>query len=921
MLDQDPILLQTKLHRPRLPHNLVVRSRLVEWLNHTIHYRLTLVCAPAGFGKTTLVSTWLERMGGDQPGAEASFPAAWLSLDENDSDLNLFLGYFIAALGTIFKEACAETLALLHAQQHPPLAVIYATFINDLEKLPGECILVLDDYHTLRGIEVHGLLSELARHWPKPLHLVLISRISPPIPLTSLRARGKISEIYGQDLRFKPEETATYLSQTRIAHLSQPAQHLLEERFEGWPAGLHLATLSLRSAGSQEAVLTALSSENANITGFLWDEVLTHQVPAIQTFLLMTSILDRFCAPLCEAVIGEIDATWNVRTCLDWIERSELFITPLDNRREWYRYHHLFQELLQQRASAELVPDQVNQLHCLASAWFEEHGLLDEALQHALAAGDLDLAARQMNAGLRDVLNRQGRPTLERWLRLLPEEMIQRHPGLLMIRAWALEFSWRPGLQAQVLQRVDELLDAEEGAVLPADDLQLLRGQILVLKSQQAYFSNQPTRAIELCRQALALLPPAWTFARGVAMLYLGLSMQASDQALAAEQMLLDAYESYGEKTNIYPLFLLQSLGFIYLNTGQLERSRQIAQVLLQGATRNKLAIMKNWGNYYLGVLFYQRNELEAAAQHFTQIVENRFTAQITAYRDAIAGLALVHQIQGESSEAWQMVETISQFDLEQRGSEDNRTRSLRARLLLLQGDLDGAGRWADAFNDLPPDQPMVWLEEPQVTRVRVLLARGSDADLRLALQILDVLDEIADRTHTTRYKIEILALRALALDARGQNTPGETRSAIAAANAVLKQAVDLARPGGFIRVFVDLGKPMPEMLRRIARQDRSAEMIRRILLAFPEDEKNRVRSTPYPSRGVSVLAEPLTPRELEVLTLLREPLSNKDIAVKLNISYETVRRHIINIYGKLDVNRRWDAVARAIELDILPPE
>ena len=222
--------------------------------------------------------------------------------------------------------------------------------------------------------------------------------------------------------------------------------------------------------------------------------MLAHQVPAIQTFLLKTSILDRFCVSLCEAVIGEIDATWSVRACLDWIERAELFITPLDDRREWYRYHHLFQELLQQRASAELLPDQVNELHCLASAWFEEHGLLDEALQHALAAGDLDLATRLMIGGLRDVLNRQGRPTLERWLRLLPEEMIQRHPGLLMIRVWTLEFSWRPDLQAQVLQQIEELLAAEEGAALRVDDLQILHGQILLLKAQQAYFSNQPTQ-------------------------------------------------------------------------------------------------------------------------------------------------------------------------------------------------------------------------------------------------------------------------------------------------------------------------------------------------------------------------------------------------------------------------------------------
>ena len=238
-----------------------------------------------------------------------------------------------------------------------------------------------------------------------------------------------ISEIRTQDLRFTADETAAYLSQAQLVLLNQDDLHLLDERFEGWPAGLHLVALSFRSAGSRESVLSALSGENPNITEYLVDEVLTHQDPAIHSFLLKTSILDRFCASLCEAIIGERDSTWNARACLDWIERSELFLIPLEERREWYRYHHLFQELLQQRASAEMGLDQVANLHRLASAWFEEHGLLDEALHHALAAGDLDLAARQMSSGLREVLNREDRPTLERWLRLLPEEMIQRIRG------------------------------------------------------------------------------------------------------------------------------------------------------------------------------------------------------------------------------------------------------------------------------------------------------------------------------------------------------------------------------------------------------------------------------------------------------------------------------------------------------------
>jgi len=938
MPDQNQILLQTKLHRPRVPHDLVERARLVEWLDKYIEHPLTLVCAPAGYGKTTLICTWLERMAAGRGEDVSSLPSAWLSLDENDSDLNLFLRYFIAALRTIFNEACAETLALLQAREQPPQAVLYTTFINELEGLPGEAILVLDDYHTIHGVEVHNLLVELARHWLKPLHLVLISRIDPPLPLNTLRAKRSIGEIRTQDLRFTAQETAAYLSQAQFASLNQNVLTLLEERFEGWPAGLHLAALSLRSASSQAAVLSALSSENANITGYLWDEVLTRQFPAIRSFLLKTSILDRFCASLCEAVLGETDAAWNARTCLDWIEWSELFIISLDNRREWYRYHHLFQELLQQRASAELAPDQVSALHRQASAWFEERGLLDEALQHALAAGDFDLAARQMSAGLRDVLNREDRPTLERWLRLLPEEMIQRRPELLMIKVWALQFMWRLDLQAQVLQQVEALLDSDAGAALPADDLQILRAQIILFRAQQTYLGNQPAIAIDLYRQALALLPPSWTFGRGAAMLFLGMSMQASGQALEAERLLLAEYETHVHETDIYSLLILESLCYLYRFTGQLEQTRQIAQMMLQGATRNRMALLEHMGDWFLGLVGYQRNELETAALHFTQIFENRFTAHISAYRDGVAGLALIHHIQGERVDAWQMVESISQFDLEQKGSEDNRTRSLRARLLLMQGDLEGAGRWVDTLTDPPPDQPFMWLEEPQFTRVHVLVARGTDTDLCSALQILDTLDEIADRTHNTWYKIEILALRALALEAGAHDAgahgagahsavahsaQGETRSANATAIAVLKQALDLARPGGFIRVFVDLGTPMQAMLRRLIGQGYSAEAINPILAAFPEVDKTQVGGAGLahpPSPAISTLAEPLTRRELEVLALLQGPASIKEIALKLNTSYATARRHTINIYAKLGVNRRLDAVARAEELNILPP-
>jgi LuxR family transcriptional regulator, maltose regulon positive regulatory protein len=336
-----------------------------------------------------------------------------------------------------------------------------------------------------------------------------------------------------------------------------------------------------------------------------------------------------------------------------------------------------------------------------------------------------------------------------------------------------------------------------------------------------------------------------------------------------------------------------------------------------QGADRSGLVILKYWGNYFSGVVHYQWNELEMAAQHFTRVVENPYTAQIIAYRNAVAGLALIHQIQGRSTEAWHLVESISQFDLEQKGREDPRTQSLRARLMLLPGDLESAGNWVDTLSGSPPDQPMLWFEEPQLTRVRVLLARGSGADLQLGMQLLSALDEIAERTYNTRLKIEILALRAMALYAQGE---------INEADSILKQIVDLARPGSFIRVFADLGKPMQEMLYRLANQGHSVITVQRILEAFPANDKHPVdgqslvQPVHHPSISNLTLAEPLTSRELEILVLLREPLSIKEIANKLNILPATARRHTINIYAKLGVNKRWNAVARAEELKILSP-
>ena len=377
MPPQSSGLLFTKLTRTPVTADWVDRPRLIEQLNHSLQQgHLTLVCASAGFGKTTLVSSWLEGLAASQ---RPPTPAAWLSLDESDSDLVVFLRYCVAAIRTVFPESCAETLALLQASQPVAQMPLVVALSSDIERLPARCVLVLDDYYTIQDAAVHDFLSALLRHWPAQLHLVLISRSNPPLPLAKLRAAGHVAEIRTRDLRFRPDESAEFLSKVLPAPLSESAMAMLEERLEGWIAGLRLVTLSLGAAAHAEHDLADLSGSHSEIADYLVNEVMASQPPAMLRFLLATSILDRFCVPLCESVLGSAagrdDSAFDVPACIQWLERNNLFVTPLDDHRQWYRYHHLFQELLQRRLLSEAGPEQVAELHRRAAAWFDGQGL------------------------------------------------------------------------------------------------------------------------------------------------------------------------------------------------------------------------------------------------------------------------------------------------------------------------------------------------------------------------------------------------------------------------------------------------------------------------------------------------------------------------------------------------------------------
>ena len=915
---QASALLSTKLNRPPVPGDWVDRPRLIEQLNRSLQQGpLTLVCASAGFGKTTLVSSWIDRLTAIE---RPSTPAVWLSLDESDSDLVVFLRYFVAAIRTVFPDSCAETLALLRSPNPTAPAPLVVVLANELERLPARIILVLDDYHVIRDQAVHDFLCELMRHWPQRLHLVLISRSSPPWPLARLRAKGQLAEIRTRDLRFTLDEAAAFLDKVLAAPLSPAAMALLDQRLEGWIAGLRLVTLSLGARTNAEGDLADLSGTHFEIADYLVDEVMASLTPAILRFLLSTSILDRFCAALCECILGgdtgSVASPLDVQACIRWLENNNLFVIPLDNQRQWYRYHHLLQELLQRRLLAEVGPARVTELHRSAAAWFGEQGLIDEALRHALAINDLDLAAHLMFAGLCEVLNREDRASLDRWLRLLPDGFIPRHPLLLTIKAVVSSLSWQLTATWKLLDQIEALLDeGNERAAgsIGVQDLPVLRGIAATLRGQQAFSNGQPDRAIAYGEEALALLPNQWRYVRGVAVLYWGLGMQATGRGDAARRGLIEEYASLLEQTDAYALRLLFTAGFSAIEAGHLEQARLWAQVMLDHAAGSRLQHIVGFALNLIGVVHYYWNDLDAAGQRFEELVAKRFAVHSQAARNGMIGMAWVHVARGDISAAWSVMELLSQFDLDRLGQDGDDARSLRAQLALLQGDTETAYRWADAYAAPVVGRSLLWLQDPHLAKARIILARGTGADVQLALDMLDVLYGIAVRTFGIRIQTEIQALRALALEMQGKT---------ADAFAALQQAVECAWPGGFIRVFVDLGPPMQSMLLGLAQRGFAAENVQSILAAFPEPQmKTATAGAESAIQAANArLVEPLTDRELEVLALLRQRLSHKEIARMLGLSPSTVKRYTVNLYGKLGVGKRSDAVIKAETLGIVPP-
>jgi LuxR family maltose regulon positive regulatory protein len=894
-------LLATKLHVPRPRTHLVPRAHLVERLQQGVEHPLTLVSGPAGFGKTTVLAQWC---------AQSDLPVAWFSIEAEDNDPTRFLSYLIAALQTLDSQLGTTALALLRTPQPAPPKAVLTLLTNDLiERGGGDVALVLDDYHVITDESIQRGMTFLLEHLPPQLHLVLATRADPPLPLSRLRAQGQLTEVRTADLRFGAAETSTFLQEVMGLDLEASAIATLERRTEGWIAGLQLAALSLQGRADISAFLTAFSGGHRYVLDYLSDEVLARQSVAVQQFLLYTCILERLSGPLCDAVTGQEGS----QAMLEALEQTNLFVVALDDERSWYRYHHLFAQALRshlQQREPTLTPD----LHRRASAWYEQHELPVEAIQHALAVPDAELAVRMIEPIALPVAIQGQTSTVLGWLNALPEVLVRAHPYLCVYHALLLVFNNQPQAAEARLREAEQAVRAG----MAAEQASTILGYVHTIRGVIARFSGDIPHAASLARQALELLPETEIYPRAGAMVTAFLTYQISgDVSSIVEQEVTTAFALIRTSGNLFAFEVgIWLLAQLYFLQGKLRKTETTYAQVLQEVPHLELLHTMFTSFYYFfgrGDLLRERNELDAAEQHLVQgmaLINERLPIEPLMAILGYTALARLYQARGNSSAALQALDALDQVT-EQRHFPPQyaaQGAAVRAQLELVQGNLTTAIHWADASGLSTEDDDLPYPREGgylNLARVRIAQARAN-SDSPFLQDVLHLLDRLlldAQAKARVGSVLEILVLRALAQEVKGDQT---------SALSTLERALVLAEPEGYIRLFADEGSPMLGLLRLAYRRGIVPEYVASLLKVFGEQDTTDLPLSTSPS---SMLAEPLTEREREVLRLLLEGASNREIAQRLVVSVNTVKRHVYNLCGKLGVQSRAQAIIRARDI------
>jgi LuxR family transcriptional regulator, maltose regulon positive regulatory protein len=892
----DP-LASTKLRPSQARPKLVARPRLVESLRREPGRRLTLLSAPAGFGKTTLLNKWVKNSVGGE-----SF-IAWLSLDEGDNDPALFLSYLVASLRRTAGEGFGEgVLAALRSSQPPRLEALAAALINELADLPGEVSLVLDDYHHIDSQAVHGIVSFLLERLPGGVHLVISSRTDPPLPISRLRARGQMVEIGAAELAFTTGEAAAFLEGVMGLQLSQEDVAKLEGRTEGWVAGLQLAALSMRDREDVSSFVETFSGSHRDVLDFLAEEVLERQPGQVREFLLETSIAEHLTGALCDALTGRDDG----QEMLERLETENLFVIALDDERRWYRYHHLFADFLRGRLMRERL-ERTGELHLRASGWYEGNGHLAEAIGHALSASDHDLAARLIEKGVEGAVERGEGTTALRWLEALPTEAKRLRPRLFVEHAVALVITGRP-------DDAEPLLKEAERVETTGEDRRFLLGFASAVRSWRARLRGDAPEAVELARRALSLLPHGEAHVRNYAAVRLGDALRTVGDLAAADEAYADAAEIGQAAHHAYGrLAGMVMHARVRAEQGRLREADEAFRGALRLLIEEGFELSPAAGIVHIGMadLRYERNDLDGAERELERGLElAERTGDVSTRVWAYVTLSRTRRALGDEGSALEMAYKAERVA---RDSGADLQIAIAAawlfRLRIARGDLAEAGDLEQERSANVDGAAAAARMVDQITSARLLHAEGRH---REALRLLEGPHEAAEANGRTRDIIEILSLRALALWASNEKER---------AVGTLAKVLVLAAPEDYVRTFVDEGPLMVTLLSEAlaVRQEGRTDTLRRVPAHYLRKlmavlDQNATGAPP----SAAVLPEPLSERELEVLRLIASGKSNRRIAQELFVSVGTVKTHINNLYRKLDAHSRTQALARARELKLL---
>ncbi|MCP1309268.1 LuxR C-terminal-related transcriptional regulator [Paenibacillus tyrfis] len=883
-------IVSTKLYIPPPRAKAVPRPRLIERLHEGMHRKLTLISASAGCGKTTLVSEWL---------AGCPQPAAWLSLEEADSDPARFLTYLFAALQTIGIHSGEGVMGRLQAPGPLPMETMLTVLLNKITAIPDHFILVLDDYHVIDSRPIDDAIGFLLERMPIQMHLVIATREDPNLPLARLRVRDQLTEVRTADLRFTSTEAAEFLGRVMGLSLSQEDVAVLESRTEGWIAGLQLAALSMQGHKDAASLIQSFTGSHRFVLDYLVEEVLQQQSASIQAFMLRTSILDRLCGPLCDAVLcGETDELLSGQETLQYLERANLFIVPLDNERRWYRYHHLFADLLRQRlyqtvgSSKGEAKRDVAELHLRASEWYEDHGLDLEAFHHAAAAHDVERAVRLIEGEGMPLLFRGAIAPVLNWLDSIPKEELDARPVLSVMHASALLMVGQPADVERKLQAAEKgLRDAAQD-----DKTRDLKGHIAAIRATLAVNTHQADAIISESQRALDYLHPDNLPVRTATTWTLGYAYQLQGDRAAASQAYTEAL-SISRRIGHLMITLMATLGLgnIQEADNQLYVAAETYRHALQLAGDPPLPVACE-AHLGLARIYYEWNDLETAMHHGQQAV--RLAQQLQHTDRVVAGevvLARLKLARGEVTEAAASLAKAEHIARRQNFVKQTPHIVAAQVLVLLHQGLVAAAAHLAQKHELP------------VSQARVHLAQG---EASAALALLQPLREQAEAKGWEDERLQVMVLQAVALHAQGEKIK---------AVQLLVEALTIAQSGGCIRTFVDEGIPMRRLLREAVTHERMPNYAGKLLEEFEEERLNgESKSGPRQVRTDKSLIEPLSTRELEILQLIAQGLSNHEISGRLFLALSTVKGHNRSIFDKLQVKRRTEAVARARDLGLL---